>query len=520
MTAVQKELYELLKLFDRICREHKIEYFLTGGSALGAIRHNGFISWDDDIDVGITKTMWDRLKPILQEELPEGIVLVCNEDYPTYRNPVVRIVDTRSARITRAALGDGCPKGQFLELFIHYPVPKEAVSDHKREFEVYCELMTPYLCMMQSRFVLLHGLKDDEVGSIDEYFRIKVKYSEPEIENLLSKMEKDIGRFSPEESDFYLLGWGAIGRYYPIGNYSEYRYERFEDMDVPVPVRACNNLRMDFRNEWKDYPKEIDRTAPHLTIGEPGISGDEYMRLIAEEISFDDVNKTRLSMKDTSLRWLKERIYRDKQMLAMRMKLAQDVDRRSKDSAALYRQGKYDEIIDRFDSYIKLKKSLLYYSLEADISRETREIIASSLIMKGRLTDAENVMDLERTQQYSPEGTGFNNDILRLAMTVPVFYDGFPDEAGDMLHGVREDWHGSVAFRKMNARLELAGGAASKCANELFEEFPDDAEAAKLHADSLMLDGRKTEAENLYRQVLEKGNNGMDILDIKKRLSV
>ena len=41
----------ILSDFDTFCREHKIDYFLCGGSALGAVRHGGFIPWDDDIDV-------------------------------------------------------------------------------------------------------------------------------------------------------------------------------------------------------------------------------------------------------------------------------------------------------------------------------------------------------------------------------------------------------------------------------------------------------------------------------------
>lgn len=57
---IQSELLKVAKLFHAFCEENHIDYYLIGGSALGAIRHNGFIPWDDDIDVGMTRENYDR----------------------------------------------------------------------------------------------------------------------------------------------------------------------------------------------------------------------------------------------------------------------------------------------------------------------------------------------------------------------------------------------------------------------------------------------------------------------------
>ena len=48
---IQKELLKIVKDFDAFCTKYDLTYFLMGGSALGAMRHRGFIPWDDDIDV-------------------------------------------------------------------------------------------------------------------------------------------------------------------------------------------------------------------------------------------------------------------------------------------------------------------------------------------------------------------------------------------------------------------------------------------------------------------------------------
>ena len=67
MNDLQKKELELFKAFARVCEKHNLRYFLVGGSALGAIRHKGFIPWDDDIDVGMPRKDYDKFMELQYE---------------------------------------------------------------------------------------------------------------------------------------------------------------------------------------------------------------------------------------------------------------------------------------------------------------------------------------------------------------------------------------------------------------------------------------------------------------------
>ena len=73
LDAIQKMQLAYLLEVDRICKKHNIKYFLGGGTLLGAIRHNGFIPWDDDSDIMMPREDYDRFAEIAQSELPAGM---------------------------------------------------------------------------------------------------------------------------------------------------------------------------------------------------------------------------------------------------------------------------------------------------------------------------------------------------------------------------------------------------------------------------------------------------------------
>ena len=77
---IQSELLYLVKYFDRFCRKHKIRYTLHGGSLLGAVREKGFIPWDDDMDVAMTRKYYKKLVKVLSEHGDDTMYLDAKRD--------------------------------------------------------------------------------------------------------------------------------------------------------------------------------------------------------------------------------------------------------------------------------------------------------------------------------------------------------------------------------------------------------------------------------------------------------
>jgi len=89
---LQLQLLEELLVLDNICKEHGLTYFLTAGTALGAVRHQGFIPWDDDIDIALYEDDYKKLIKILLETESDKFVLHCRKTdfnyifgFPKYR---------------------------------------------------------------------------------------------------------------------------------------------------------------------------------------------------------------------------------------------------------------------------------------------------------------------------------------------------------------------------------------------------------------------------------------------------
>ena len=92
----QMRMLEILLEVDRICQKHDIPYWLSSGTLIGAMRHDGFIPWDDDLDIEMLRSDYLRLMKVLPSELPEWLALQNDETDPNYFYFYAKVRDRRS----------------------------------------------------------------------------------------------------------------------------------------------------------------------------------------------------------------------------------------------------------------------------------------------------------------------------------------------------------------------------------------------------------------------------------------
>lgn len=105
-----------LKQIHEICVSQDFRYFLIGGTLLGAVRHKGFIPWDDDIDIGMPRPDYERfIEYCSSNDVP--FKLVCNKTDPNYGYLFAKAVDKNTVLIEENANKDGAELGIYVDIF-------------------------------------------------------------------------------------------------------------------------------------------------------------------------------------------------------------------------------------------------------------------------------------------------------------------------------------------------------------------------------------------------------------------
>ncbi len=121
---VQMKQMAILKQIDGICQKHNIDYWLDGGTLLGAVRHKGFIPWDDDIDIAMRASDIERFEKAAKEELPEWLFLQNRQTDPFCKEDITKVRDLNSLYIEYSdTFYEPYERGIYVDIFPMVPYP-------------------------------------------------------------------------------------------------------------------------------------------------------------------------------------------------------------------------------------------------------------------------------------------------------------------------------------------------------------------------------------------------------------
>ncbi len=128
MKTVWKAQIEILEIIAGICKRHHIKYFLTDGSLLGAIRHDGYIPWDDDMDISMLRQDYDKFCEVAPKELPPNYFFQNGETDPEYCEHLVKIRNSDMTATTEfyRKMQYRCNQGMFVDVMPLDVIPNGA----------------------------------------------------------------------------------------------------------------------------------------------------------------------------------------------------------------------------------------------------------------------------------------------------------------------------------------------------------------------------------------------------------
>lgn len=127
LRQAQLKMLDILNTVDEICRKHQLDYWLDRGSLLGAIRHQGFIPWDDDIDIAMPRDSYETFLRIAPNELPSHLWAQTKDTDPGYFNLAapLKIRDLNSRFIEKHETGNETyQQGIFIDVFAYDVMPE------------------------------------------------------------------------------------------------------------------------------------------------------------------------------------------------------------------------------------------------------------------------------------------------------------------------------------------------------------------------------------------------------------
>lgn len=253
MKKVWKVELEILTMFDEFCNEHGLHYIIDYGTLLGAVRHKGFIPWDDDIDVVMLRDDYEKLKSIANEYLTSPYFYQnMHNDQMLFGFAKIRNSNTSAIEFTH--IGKDFNQGIFIDIFPLDSVPYSIDEP------------TPQTCIQSELLQIVNDpksfLEKIQAGyhptlTIDLIQEL-IKMSPRDVFNQYEQFS--LGKFGYTKYVGYLqeqLGTHEAGM--PLEWYTNVVYLPFENIMLPAPKEYEKVLINRYGSNFMEFPKESQR---------------------------------------------------------------------------------------------------------------------------------------------------------------------------------------------------------------------------------------------------------------------
>jgi len=252
---------DLIRQVDIICERHNMKFYAIAGTALGAVRHHGYIPWDDDVDLAMKREDYNRFIEYAQTELPEPYFVQTPVTDPYFFSPHVWLRNSNSTGISR---GDGvtkCNNGVPIHIF-----PLDSFIDD--------EAHRKYLKRLKNQFIV--ALNSAHYNGINNYWLIRrvLKLICPLViggsrATFFKRYEKRSTEMTAAETSPDFLGHqNAVLRNRIRGLmsrpevYDDVTWLPFEFYKIPVPV-GWDEMLKDAYGDYMTLPPEEKRVCKH-----------------------------------------------------------------------------------------------------------------------------------------------------------------------------------------------------------------------------------------------------------------
>ncbi len=231
---------EVLKYVDSICRQNNLVYFADYGTLLGAVRHKGFIPWDDDIDIGMKRADYEKLKEILLKQPSEKFRIKCFQNSLEQINFNMLVISNYGASSDNRQMDEfhGFPFETAIDIFPYDYLPKSEEEKKKLIDEIAYSAQTLEMCEPDSKA----DSKDlsERIKRISETSGMQIDQSKDLKNQINQATEKIISRYVDSESEEIAI----IPEWIKNHNirlkkdiFENYIYIPFENIEIPA---VCN----------------------------------------------------------------------------------------------------------------------------------------------------------------------------------------------------------------------------------------------------------------------------------------